>query len=144
MTDKIKEALATFDPAKDEFWTADGLPKIEVVGIVGLKRSDITKVAPHFTRANPVLETPGEIAAEKAKPEAPTLEQRHLEAKKLVDKTAILARNAQQEYSKALAALDTVEREIAAIHGKRTSQDDIMDYLAAQKRRREEMEKAAS
>jgi hypothetical protein len=65
MTDnepQIKEALSLLDSNDNDHWTADGLPKIDVVSslaeIKGLKRGDITKAAPTFTRENPSFEAP--------------------------------------------------------------------------------------
>jgi len=50
----IVEALNTLDPKNDDQWTADGLPRMDVVeGLVGDKsitRADVTNAAPDFTR----------------------------------------------------------------------------------------------
>ncbi len=50
----INEALATLDPADDEFWTGDGMPRINVMQnlteISDLTRAMITDAAPQFTR----------------------------------------------------------------------------------------------
>ena len=50
----IQTALELLDPANDEHWTADGLPRVDVVaellGDSNVKRSDITDAAPNFTR----------------------------------------------------------------------------------------------
>jgi len=50
----IKEALAQLDPMVDEHWTADGLPRMDVVeGLVGTKeitRQDVTEADPEFCR----------------------------------------------------------------------------------------------
>lgn len=52
----ILKALEQLDPAKDEHWTADGMPRVDVVaGLTGneaVKRADITQAAPQFTREN--------------------------------------------------------------------------------------------
>ncbi len=51
----IKEALKTLDPIDDEQWTADGMPRVDVVAKMvendELKRVEITAAAPDFTRA---------------------------------------------------------------------------------------------
>ena len=56
---KILEALAKLDVANDNHWTGDGLPRIDTVRMLvanpGLGRDDITKVAPDFSRQNPVV-----------------------------------------------------------------------------------------
>lgn len=49
----ILEALKGLDPKNDDHWTADGLPRLDVVKA---GRSAITKAAPNFSRANPNLE----------------------------------------------------------------------------------------
>ena len=49
----IKEALGTLDKSNDDHWTADGLPRIDVVSaIVGEKvtRAQISEADPDFTR----------------------------------------------------------------------------------------------
>lgn len=50
----IQQALTQLDPTNDDHWTADGLPRMDVVeGIVGdtkIKRKDVTDAAPKFTR----------------------------------------------------------------------------------------------
>ncbi len=51
----IKTALKALDPTDDEQWTADGMPRVDVVAKMvendELKRVDITVAAPDFTRA---------------------------------------------------------------------------------------------
>lgn len=81
MSEQILNALKTLDPNNPDQWTNDGLPKVDALGVQGIKRSDITQVAPHFTRENPVLELPqedsivvdGEKGAEDSEPSAPTI-----------------------------------------------------------------------
>lgn len=49
----INQALAALDPHDDDHWTADGLPRVDVVaGMVGaeVKRQDITNADPQFSR----------------------------------------------------------------------------------------------
>lgn len=51
--DDIKAVLAKLDPANDEHWTTDGLPRLDAVeALVGaaVARKDITNAAPEFTR----------------------------------------------------------------------------------------------
>lgn len=52
---EIKEALAQLDAFDDDQWTADGLPKLDVVsGMVGerVTRQQVTDAAPQFNREN--------------------------------------------------------------------------------------------
>jgi len=60
MTEQIAAALLKLDVTNDDHWTADGQPKIEALrllaGSFGLKREDVTKTAPNFSRSNPSLD----------------------------------------------------------------------------------------
>ncbi len=51
---EIRHALAALDPKNDDQWTADGLPRVDVVanmtGDKALQRQDITDADPEFTR----------------------------------------------------------------------------------------------
>lgn len=68
---KITEALAHLDPDRDEDWTADGQPRVDVVSsLVGapVHRQQIIDAAPNFTRTfardsltPPAEETPGTL-----------------------------------------------------------------------------------
>lgn len=55
MNQKILDALGQLDPNNDEHWTADGLPRMDVIeGIVGDKaitRQQVTQAKPGFSRA---------------------------------------------------------------------------------------------
>lgn len=46
---QIIEALRALDPKNDDHWTADGLPRLDVVKA---SRTGITKAAPNFSRTN--------------------------------------------------------------------------------------------
>jgi len=50
----ILEALKALDPKNDDHWTADGLPRLDVVKAG--TRAVVTKAAPNFSRSNPNLE----------------------------------------------------------------------------------------
>jgi hypothetical protein len=63
----ISQALKNLDALDDDQWTADGVPKIDVVSeMVGSKvtRQEIINVAPEFSKSNMVI--PEKAAAEKA------------------------------------------------------------------------------
>jgi hypothetical protein len=52
---KIKEALSHLDPANDEHWTADGLPRMDAIvellgGDTSVTRKDVTDAVPGLTR----------------------------------------------------------------------------------------------
>lgn len=67
MSDKIKAALAALDPAKDEHWTSDGLPRLDVLKEIlqmEVSRADIQAVSKTFSRKNLIIEDeklPGEM-----------------------------------------------------------------------------------
>lgn len=58
MSKAILEALSQLDTDNNDHWTADGAPRMDVVEqILGenVSRADVTKAAPKFSRANPVV-----------------------------------------------------------------------------------------
>lgn len=78
MKQKIQEALSKLDPANDNHWTGDGLPRIETVKILssisGVSRGEITDAAPLFTRSNLVLEGQSEqVNEQESKAETPVV-----------------------------------------------------------------------
>lgn len=56
---EIKDALAQLDPLNDDHWTADGLPRMDVIEALmddkSVTRKMVTDVAPNFSRENPVI-----------------------------------------------------------------------------------------
>lgn len=65
----IKEALGKLDPANEDHWTSDGLPRLDVMkDLVGeaVTRQNVTVAAEGFTRSNPSLEKKEEKAADPA------------------------------------------------------------------------------
>lgn len=65
----IRNALSVLDPSDDEQWTNQGLPRVEFLAELmdapELKRVDITRAAPLFTRQNPLIDAPeGQGAAQ--------------------------------------------------------------------------------
>jgi len=154
MKEQIHEALLKLDPKNDAHWTVDGAPKLDQLGIDGLKRSDVIKAAPQFSRMTPKLATIAEEKAEEAKKVAAANEVRAKVAQEATtdailvataeydEATEIVAEifermNAVQlEYKKAVAEQDIKARALDAVRGRRSSQDDIMDYIAAQNARR--------
>lgn len=53
----IQAALLALDVKNDEMWTSDGSPRIDSLGIPGLKRAEIVAAAPQFSRTNFTVET---------------------------------------------------------------------------------------
>lgn len=70
---ELFDKLKTLDVNNDDHWTAQGLPRVEVLGIEGLTRKVVTEAAPTFTRENPVLPEgeADDIFGEKPKTENP-------------------------------------------------------------------------
>lgn len=142
MSEAIKEALLALDPANDDQWTVDGAPKLDALNLKDVKRQDVVKAAPHFTRTNPRFDTPAEA---KAKEEAKVQELKKLNeveaAAAEVDRTGKVLDDLERkrvenlkEMQKAHAEHDLAQRKLASFQGARTGQADIMDYLASVRR----------
>lgn len=76
MSTQIKEALLKLDPANNDHWTSEGVPRLDVMKeLVGgdVNRADVTAACKSFTRKHPVIE---EVSpdAEKTAPEAQSTE----------------------------------------------------------------------
>jgi hypothetical protein len=57
---EIKKALLQLDITNNEHWTEQNLPRLDALKLEGVKRSDLAKVAPQFTRLHPTFELPVE------------------------------------------------------------------------------------
>jgi hypothetical protein len=68
----IRGALSDLDPENDDHWTAEGLPRVDALGLTGTSRSAITAAAPFFTRSHNNFEIP---PAAQPDPEAATDEE---------------------------------------------------------------------
>lgn len=145
MSEKIIEALKGLDPENNEHWTADGAPKLSALKIEGVTRAEVVKAAPHFNRLNPSTETPAMVEAALKTSQAsgvPDTDAITLataerdDAKDILEKAALAHRETGKEVQKAMTNLDEKERELAALIGQRSSQHDIMDYIAASNARR--------
>ena len=53
----IQAALLALNVENDDQWTSDGSPRIDALGIPGLKRAEIVAAAPQFSRTNFTVET---------------------------------------------------------------------------------------
>lgn len=138
MTDAIIAALGKLDTGNDDHWTADGQPKLEALGIDGLRRKDVTETAPHFTRANPKIDTPAIEEKKAEEKKAPTLEEQLEDAKEAVEKAEKVFMTARKALDDTLVIRDRLEAEIARGRGSEPSNKAVMDYLAFQKKLREE------
>jgi len=64
---RILDALRKLDKDNDAHWTSDGMPRLDTIRLLasdqGISREDVSKVAPEFARANPVISATGAVAA---------------------------------------------------------------------------------
>lgn len=152
---KILEALKGLNPKNDEHWTAEGSPRLDALGIEGVKRSDVIAVAPHFRRDALVLATPNQVKiADEAEAKAAIAKEEmddivnrlDAQVKKtgdVLNKLQIESHDLAKRMNKALAEHDNSVRAFEVYVGKRNPQHDIMDYIAAtQRSRAEKAEKA--
>lgn len=140
MKQQIIEALGLLDPTNDDQWTADGLPKVEALKLEGIRRADITDAAPHYRRDNRVIEPAvkkDEQPVKLAEPKPVSLDEQREVLLREVESAAKAAQAAKVVYDRLLVQLDEVERARAVRDGNRSEQQTIMDYLEAQRQRRE-------
>ena len=118
LDETIAAALALLDPKDDNSWTNDGLPAVakvqELASLDKVTRADIQRVAPKFTRENPVIENPVEPASDEpaevsyeeqlraAEAEVEALNDKLNEATKLRDDSQIAFEKAAKAYDVAL------------------------------------------
>ena len=147
---KILEALAKLDVANDNHWTGDGLPRIDtvkmLVGNPGLGRDDITKVAPDFSRQNPVVPGTETVVIQAAsvvaqpvvaQPVADENAQAELKeqieaAMKVVDAAMGDVDSAQKALREAQNKLDDLITLRESSAGTETNMDAIQSYLKSQ------------
>lgn len=153
MKEKIIAALKGLDPRNSEHWTAEGLPALKALNIEGLKRSDVTEAAPHFTRDNPALTTPNdEIEKEKrdtaakmaedAKAKLGTIEEQKAALQVEIDRVQKVMVEARAEYVTLLEKMDVLVRHEQREGVARKPIHDIMDFIASQQKLREDKAKA--
>jgi hypothetical protein len=145
----IQAGAATLDPANDEHWTAEGLPRIEALeaatGLKGLYRADVTDALPGLTResAPPPGESkidPEEVA--KITEGAGSPEEAELKlAQAAYDKAQAVLQQALQARDAARAKVDAL-REEAAGHIT-TNAQNIRRYLDSQVKTRLERQQNA-
>jgi len=144
MSNQIIETLKTLQTEDDEVWTADGKPKLDSFPFK-VTRKELVKVAPHFTRENPVIgvefkieETPDEEIKTEIKglqKEVVTInEKEELQAK--VDEAAIAVAIAQKTHSVARKELDNYLTVHSKEHSRQTTQKDIMFFIKSQNQQR--------
>lgn len=152
----ITEALAKLDPAEDKHWNQDGLPSlkalVEITGTKSITRKQVTEAAPHFTRENPTLELP---EATKPSDDVQVAPPENTEEPAAVDPLVALEQAVEDARSAVATHQYTVDQvakahqtlkdrlynatvELEKARPKRTTQDDISDYLAASHRARVE------
>lgn len=166
MSEQIISALKGLDPTNADHWTTDGMPRLDVIKSiagVALTRADIAKVAPNFTRGNPVLDEPevqNEVEAETQtaddtqatqKVPAPNAteggeKQVDNSADEKVEAELIAAQEqmnaAKKRLDKAQAEMDVVIRKQDEARSHRTNAEDIKAFQKAQAAQRERDNKA--
>jgi hypothetical protein len=95
----IEQALLKLDTNNDDHWTAEGLPRLDAVAS-GIRRAEVTAVAPHFTRQHPTLELP-EAIRKRRKAEAELAEVERQKAE-----LAAREKAAKKEHDEVIAATD--------------------------------------
>jgi acid stress-induced BolA-like protein IbaG/YrbA len=156
----IIDALKLLEPTNDGHWTADGLPRVDVlaemVGDKALKRGDVTKAAPTFTRENPTTEVvealekdeeqdvfqPVEEIGAQAKIKVKVVQEDLDEQLRVAKEQLIIAQalidEAQSNYSRVVQKIDDLI-EIAESNKKpNENQLAIVEFLAGQQRLREQ------
>lgn len=169
MTDKIRDALAKLQCINDDHWTAEGLPRLDVMRTlmgVTVSRAQLTQAAKLFTRSNPVLvvdTTPDAeeevVGREDLLPavvngdgqasdiledsdNAGELAGDAAVALELVDARRALS-TAQERIQSANAAMDVITNRRAAANAGRTLAHDIKAYQASQNEQRASVAKYA-
>ena len=137
---KILEALGKLDPANENHWTADGLPRIETVrmlaGDQGITREQITAEAPDFSRSSAVIAPAStESPAVEAQPEAEVVDYSEAieKAKYEVDRLTEIRNEVTEALAKATKDLDDL---IDLQHKEgpvETTDTAIQGYLASQR-----------
>jgi hypothetical protein len=155
----ILQALKLLKTEDDGHWTADGLPRLDVIGDIvqnkALTRDDVTRAAPTFTRDNPttkvtkapqeqsILNIPDSITPGETQPEVVVVDLEQLEneleiAKKELEEIQLIIDEAQKNYM-------TIKQKIDALIESRENNKDpyanqkaITEYLKTQQRLREE------
>lgn len=141
----IKDALSKLDATNDEHWTADGLPRLDVVGgLAGgqVKRQDVTNARPGFTRESaaesndtqPTVETAVEPVGEAPLSELELLEKKAEElAKELVHAQRETERW-RSEAAKLSNEAFVVDTQISRLRARQPNHDtkNVRDYIKAQ------------
>ena len=136
---KILEALGKLDPANENHWTADGLPRIETVrmlaGDQSITREQITAEAPDFSRetaALPPTETPAAVE-EQAPAEAVDYSEAIEKAKAEVGRLTEIRNEVDAALTKATKDLDDLIDLQQAESPVETTDTAIQGYLASQR-----------
>lgn len=136
---KILEALGKLDPANENHWTADGLPRIETVrmlaGDQSITREQITAEAPDFSRetaALPPTETPS-VEQQQATDEVVDYSEAIEKAKYEVDRLTEISNEAKAALARATKDLDDLIDLQKAEGPVETTDTAIQGYLASQR-----------
>ncbi len=153
MKETIIAALKGLDPRNNDHWTAEGLPSLKAIGIEGVKRADVSSAAPHFTRDNPIVDTPADVAektreqeleeaAAKAKAQLGTIAEQKARLELIVQQRSKDLEDARKAYMAAVEDLDGLLRAEEAAGRSRKPIHDILEFVKSQREHREARAKA--
>lgn len=148
---KILEALKKLDVFDDNHWTSDSLPKLEVLEeftkLKNITRSQVTEIAPFFTREEPRLGKEEEVDSTKdfidldekqEETELSDIEKQIEEAEEKLKLAELEFQKAQKIKGEAEAVRDALLIKISKRQNPHQNQIDIMTYLQGQQRLREQ------
>lgn len=135
---KLREVLMLLEPDNDDHWTADGLPRVEVVeqlaGDSTIDRSGINEAAAGFSRGNMVFKadpTSGgaQETSEESDEGAATAQQELSDAKEELDK-------AVKRHAEATKVMDAIIAKQEKVSAQTTNASDIKAFQASQQAQR--------
>jgi hypothetical protein len=136
---KITEALEKLDPANDNHWTTDGLPRIETIRMLAadqtITRDMITTEAPGFSRSTAVTPTESVAPTTESEDGVVTKEYEALiaQAREGLDVCKADVDAANEAFRKQQQVLDDLINEQQDSGAVETNADAIMGYLNSQK-----------
>ncbi len=143
MTLQIKDALARLDAANDEHWTADGMPRMDVMEeLVGtsITRKDVTDALPDFSRAGIQAAQGGQEQASPApKGEAgettePAAEEAEADADELADLAEEMVADEHDPFDILRTNMAQILKTEEGMLGFRSDASTIMAIWAAEKK----------
>lgn len=127
---RVMASLAELDHEDEEFWTDQGLPRVEPLAtlaeVPGLTRADITRLAPNFLRG-------GTLKPNEPEKTSPMLKEQLAAQLRELDEAIAELRTILQDTNlkmrDAVAARDRVIEKLQPPSNARSNQEAIMDHL---------------